>query len=65
MSVGSPVSEVYGVARPLFTSGNYPCSVSVVAVVGIACRVQVCWGLIWFLGSGFYFVTGSRAARRH
>ena len=51
--------------RQLFLSG----CVSLVAVVGFGCSVQVCWSLIWFISggvsSGFYFVTGSRAVLKH
>lgn len=51
--------------RQLFLSG----CVSLVAVVGFDCSVQVCWSLIWFISggvsSGFYFVTGSRAVLKH
>jgi hypothetical protein len=56
--------------RPLFHKRQLPVSGSVsVAVVGFGCSVQVCWSLIWFLSggvsSGFYFVSGSRAALKH
>jgi len=34
--------------RQLSVSG----SVSLVAVVGFGCSVQVCWSLIWFLSGG-------------
>jgi len=44
-------------------------SVSLVAVVGFDCSVQVCWSIICFLNggvsSGFCFVTGWRAALKH
>lgn len=55
--------------RPLFHKRQLSVfgSVPLVALVGFGCIVQVCWSLIWFLSggasSGFYFVSGSRAAQ--